>query len=239
MMDLEQDAMLTAIGQMSMEQAREKWADRWSEFVQSMTRWKSVHTLLRLARLNAERQKLADRINVQSQRIDALLSLQKQKTQILLNINAELKQLESLAWKLDAAELKSNGREIPKWFPPTIRENSVFEAPMHRGKYGWKKGYRDSVAAAIEAAFLTSEYETAGGDKRRDQLKEMRKDAIRELNYPSDRDEIGAAIHAATDAVRKRQELQDEYDITKPYAMGLLVADIFKSMAMAIEGEIY
>ena len=32
---------------------------------------------------------------------------------------------------------------------------------------------------------------------------------------------------------------QDEIDITKPYAMGLLVADIFYSLSAAIEGDIY
>ena len=39
----------------------------------------------------------------------------------------------------------------------------------------------------------------------------------------------------------KAQRLRalDEYDITKPYAMGLLVADIFYSLSAAIEGDIY
>ena len=35
------------------------------------------------------------------------------------------------------------------------------------------------------------------------------------------------------------QKTQDQYDITKPYAMGLLVADIFYTLASAIQGEIY
>ena len=35
------------------------------------------------------------------------------------------------------------------------------------------------------------------------------------------------------------QKTQDQYDITKPYAMGLLVADIFYTLASALQGEIY
>ena len=37
----------------------------------------------------------------------------------------------------------------------------------------------------------------------------------------------------------EKMRLQDQYDITKPYAMGLLVADIFYTLASAIQGEIY
>lgn len=37
----------------------------------------------------------------------------------------------------------------------------------------------------------------------------------------------------------QRLRARDEYDITKPYAMGLLVADIFYSLSAAIEGDIY
>ena len=34
-------------------------------------------------------------------------------------------------------------------------------------------------------------------------------------------------------------KLKDEIDITKPYAMGLLVADVFYSLSAALEGDIY
>ena len=34
-------------------------------------------------------------------------------------------------------------------------------------------------------------------------------------------------------------EAKDQYDITKPYAMGLLVADVFYSLSAALEGDIY
>ena len=42
----------------------------------------------------------------------------------------------------------------------------------------------------------------------------------------------------ATQRARMNQ-LQDEIDITKPYAMGLLVADIFYSLAAALQGDNY
>lgn len=51
-MDMEEDAMLVAIGFMDIDEARGKWADKWADFCKSLTKWKSVHQLLRLARLN-------------------------------------------------------------------------------------------------------------------------------------------------------------------------------------------
>lgn len=51
-MDMEEDAMLVAIGFMDIDEARDKWADKWADFCKSLTKWKSVHQLLRLARLN-------------------------------------------------------------------------------------------------------------------------------------------------------------------------------------------
>ena len=48
--------------------------------------------------------------------------------------------------------------------------------------------------------------------------------------------ELGAEID---ELKRKRLVLQDEYDVTKPYAMGLLVADVFYSLAAALQGDIY
>ena len=47
------------------------------------------------------------------------------------------------------------------------------------------------------------------------------------------------ALGKAQSAKMKYMEAKDQYDITKPYAMGLLVADIFYSLSAAIEGDIY
>ena len=37
----------------------------------------------------------------------------------------------------------------------------------------------------------------------------------------------------------KLGQLKDQYDASKTYAMGLLVADVFYSLAAALQGDIY
>lgn len=237
-MDLEQDAMLTAIGQMSMDQARERWADRWGEFVQSMSRWRSLHALLRMARLNAQQRKLAQYIPEQRERLSALVDLRRSQMSITASIEREAWTIESVArLKEDAEELSKRPRPIDPFGyvdPFGYDVGPAIEAPRtHRGK----RIYRDAIAAAIEAAFLTKEYEAAGGDKY---LYELSAEWRRLMAESA---KTGANIKTAESNIQaakaKQIELQDEYDITKPYAMGLLVADIFRSLAMAIQGEIY
>ena len=58
-MSLEEDAMLVALGYESMDEARERWQDEWPDFMRSLSRWKSVHQLFRLARLNSMASKMA------------------------------------------------------------------------------------------------------------------------------------------------------------------------------------
>ena len=235
-MDLEQDAMLTAIGQMSMDQARERWADRWGEFVQSMSRWRSLHVLLRMARLNAQQRKLAQYIPEQRERLSALVDLRRSQMDITESIELESWTIESIAdLKAEAEELSKGPMMVELFGEDKIVEfDSPIEAPRtHRGK----KIYRDAIAAAIEAAFLTKEYEAAGGDKYLYELSaEWRKSLAESAKTDASIKTAESSIQAAK---AKQIELQDEYDITKPYAMGLLVADIFKSLAMAIQGEIY
>ena len=236
-MDLEQDAMLTAIGQMSIEEARERWANRWGEFVQSMSRWRSLHVLLRMARLNAQQQKLAQYIPEQRERLSALVDLRRSQMAITASIDREAWTIESMARLKATAEEETKGPPMMESFlDGKIVEfgQPWFEAPRtHRGK----KIYSDRIAAAIQAAFYTKEYEAAGGDKYLDELsaewrKLMAESAKTEANIKTAESNIQAAKI-------KQMELKDEYDITKPYAMGLLVADIFRSLAMAIQGEIY
>ena len=75
--------------------------------------------------------------------------------------------------------------------------------------------------------------------------------------YDKDYDEAVATLERFEDAIQYREiekrkidkqlaeteknlhRVQDQYDITKPYAMGLLVADIFYSLAAALQGDIY
>ena len=239
MMDLEQDAMLTAIGQMSMEEAREKWADRWSEFVQSMSRWKSVHTLLRLARLNAMDRELKKQFghNIASE-VETSIRLVEQ------NMNAQ-EIWDELTNIYDIWESKEKAERVSRISPndKTISEDDInlykflYPAPTHRGKHGTKQGYVYQVAAAIKAASLAREYVEAGGDVKLYALRaEYKASTARARKLGKS---FIASIGSDMDIIDKRLQIIDEYDITKPYAMGLLVADIFKSMAMAIEGEIY
>ena len=234
-MDLEQDAMLTAIGQMSMEQARERWADRWGEFVQSMSRWRSIYVLLRMARLNAQQQKLAQYIPEQQARKRGLEILQRNQLEIIELIDREAEEIWSMQKLKAMAEEESKGPRTTEYFDGRIEVDRPWsEAPRtHRGK----KIYSDKIAAAIQAAFYTKEYEAAGGDKYLDELSaESQKNSELRAKTEASIRTVESNIQAAK---AKQIELQEEYDITKPYAMGLLVADIFKSLAMAIQGEIY
>ena len=49
--ELEEDAMLTAIGQSSLDEMADKYADRWDEFMESLSRWRSIHQLFRMRQL--------------------------------------------------------------------------------------------------------------------------------------------------------------------------------------------
>ena len=229
MMDLEQDAMLTAIGQMSMEEAREKWADRWSEFVQSMSRWKSLHVLLMMARINAQQQRLAEHIQDLSKRERALKVLEKADQSLMKSIDLICYKIRNLS------RLKSDVEEHNKTLHmiESFKNGETAVPPTMT--------YEGTIHAAKAAASLAAEYEAAGGDKRLYELSEKYSKRLKEATGRLDEtrksiEETESDIQAAK---IKQKELQDEYDIAKPYAMGLLVADIFKSLAMAIEGEIY
>lgn len=235
-MDLEQDAMLTAIGQMSMDQAKERWASRWSEFVQSMSRWKSIHALLRMARLNAQKQTIAQSIQDAQKRLFELAGLRKELLSIEREISMEADQIWSLSnLKRDAAEAGAGVREPETFFGESFALGaSAAEAPRtHRGK----RIYSDKVARAIEAAYLSRIYEESGGDAYLNKL------VADEKETQAARRKAQSDIEAKKDEIAESKlrlsAAQDEYDVTKPYAMGLLVADIFRSLAMAIQGEIY
>lgn len=224
-MDLEQDAMLTAIGQMSMEEARERWADRWSEFIQSMSRWKSLHVLLMMARINAQQQRLAKHIQDLSVRESALEGLRKEKWEIMDAIDQEADEIETLRRLKEGAEEESKGPHMIEYFE---------DGKIVNEGYWW---YKNKIEAAKAAASLAAEYEAAGGDKYLDELSKKWKKQLEESTEISKKIETTESDIQA--AKIKQKELQDEYNIAKPYAMGLLVADIFKSLAMAIQGEIY
>lgn len=233
-MNLEEDAMLVAIGRMSIDEAREKWADEWSDFIQALSRWKSMHELLRLARLNATVESLAADIENTQQRISGLNEIRKNVWAIQNMIDEQESQIwfaQQLAQ--DARErFQRRGKEPEDVFGFDPRQPE--EAPkMHRGK----KHYQDHVRYAIEAATLDVQDMLAGGDEALKELTEEYKENQKKLKAATeiiDKETKGLATQRA-----RMDQLQDEIDITKPYAMGLLVADIFYSLAAALQGDNY
>lgn len=233
-MNLEEDAMLVAIGRMSMDEAREKWADQWSDFIKALSRWKSIHELLRLGRLNAIMEALAAGIENTQQRIAILNESRKERWAIQDMIAAQ----ESSIWfaqqlAQDARErFRRKGKQPEDVFGFDPRQPE--EAPRtHRGK----KHYQDHVRYAIEAATLDVQDMLDGGEEELKQLTEEYNENQRKLKEATER--IDKETNGLATQRAQMEQLKDEIDITKPYAMGLLVADIFYSLAAALQGEIY
>ena len=233
-MNLEEDAMLVAIGRMSMDEAREKWADQWSEFCQALSRWKSMHELLRLGRLNATVKSLATDIENTQQRVAKLNEIRKNAWAIQDMIDAQASEIwfaQQMA--RDARErFQRKGKEPEDvfGFDPTPPE---YAPTTHRGK----KHYQDHVRYAIDAATMDVQDMLAGGDEALTQLNEeynQNQKKLKEATENIDKETKGLATQRA-----RMDQLQDEIDITKPYAMGLLVADIFYSLAAALQGDNY
>ena len=238
-MNLEEDAMLVAIGRMSMDEAREKWADQWSDFCQALSRWKSIHQLLRLARLNAVKQKLAEAAASEAANSKRLLGT-------IQNLQNEQKELEfEINWRteyiIDAQTLaeratekfRRKGRQpedLAFGFDAELPE----EAPTTRRG---KKIYQDHVRYAIDAATMNVQAQINGGDAAVAQME--REIAANRAKLNQKKHEL---VQSQAQLLRYSEQLvkaQDQYDITKPYAMGLLVADIFYSMAAALQGDNY
>ena len=53
-MSMDEDAMMVAIGYMTMGEAREKWSGQWADFCKKLTNWKSIYQLLRLRKLHID-----------------------------------------------------------------------------------------------------------------------------------------------------------------------------------------
>ena len=233
-MNLEEDAMLVAIGRMSIDEAREKWADEWSDFIQALSRWKSMHELLRLARLNATVESLATDIENTQQRITKLNEIRKNAWAIQDMIDAQASDIwfaQQMA--RDARErFQRKGKEPEDVFGFDARQPE-YAPTTRRGK----KHYQDHVRYAIEAATLDVQDMLAGGDEALKELNaeyELNQKKLKEATEYIDKETKGLATQR-----EKMNQLQDEIDITKPYAMGLLVADIFYSLAAALQGDNY
>ena len=228
--ELEEDAMLTAIGQSSIDEMADKYADRWEDFVASLSRWRSIHQLLRLGQLNKALLKLAEQEEKLSKKQD------------------ELKHIKA----------KVNGlRGAQKRYDDLIQENinrtqRILELGNNAsiGKSG-RKPYNQATDEVIRRLRPieyrnpnTGEWETRTAGEWEEIFKLVEKwlQQRRLASYMSLKlnDKLQAGYQQELDEIRtEKMRLQDQYDITKPYAMGLLVADIFYTLASALQGEIY
>lgn len=235
-MNLEEDAMLVAIGQMSMDEAREKWDDKWSEFCQSLSRWKSVHQLFRLARLRSD---MAKRLSVEERIKIGIADLEKIKNTLnglYQDIQTREKMNETLRDEISSMERIHHGytqrkrgmsRSAPSSFDPMYSP-----APKTRsGKQMYSERVNEIARRAVYGQQMEYlEHQLKSAEKKRTLLKlEIEKNEVLT--------ETGNTLLEANR--EKLGQLQDEYDVTKPYAMGLLVADVFYSLAAALQGDIY
>ena len=226
-MNLEEDAMLVATGQMTMNQAREKWSDEWAEFVQALSRWKSIHALLRLARLNQLGQAVASAIDDVKERQKALAELGDEYASIIDQMKLTIDEIDT---RLSLAESSKEELTKKQPEPETLFDLPLTNVALNIADYELPKGANPADPKAWDQAISELSMQMAGSigfSKETDKkLKEV------QANIASGFDEI--------DKMRiKQMQIQDRYDITKPYAIGLIVADIFYSLAAAIQGGIY
>lgn len=189
-MSIDEDAMLTAIGQMSMEEARGKWADQWSDFCRKLSNWKSVYQLFRLAKLK-----------------DQMCNMMK--------LNA--------SYQGEKAAYNSVANDIKAAICKAMKEVGI-EHPSEKRFLELCSKAESAIKEYPGDPMAKQSYESLKATK--DKLDELRRK----------RDE---AYGKAQSAEIKYMEAKDQYDITKPYAMGLLVADVFYSLSSALQGDIY
>ena len=213
--ELEEDAMLTAIGQSSIDEMADKYADRWEDFMESLSRWRSIHQLFRLSQLNKTIQNLI-----------TLEMSQKQTEKTLRRLKGSLLGSFSAQHRYDIM-IQNNIKQFQRVV--ALSEKSAFEKKIY------PIGFQNPK---------TKKWENRTIDEWR-QIFQEREDWIKQRKEATFMKRRGIEIEQnqnqrALDETRvELQKTQDQYDITKPYAMGLLVADIFYTLASAIQGEIY
>ena len=189
-MNIDEDAMLVAIGQMDINEARDKYSDEWAEFCKKLTNWKSVHQLFRLAKLKDQMAKM-------------------------MKLNASY-QGQRAAYNLVANDIK------------TAIYKAMKEAGIeHPSEKRFLELYNKAEATIKEYPNdqrVKQSYESLKATK--DKLDGLRKE----------KDEATGRIESTK---IKYMEAKDEYDITKPYAMGLMVDDVLYSLSAALQGDIY
>ena len=213
--ELEEDAMLTAIGQSSIDEMADKYADRWEDFMESLSRWRSLHQLFRLSQLNKTMQNLI-----------TLQMSQQQTEQRLRRLKGRLLGSFSAQHRYDIM-IQNNIKQFQRVV--ALSEKSAFEKKIY------PIGFQNPKTKKWENRTIDDWRKIF--QEREDWIKQ-RKDATlkkhREVQIEQDQNR-----RALNETRVELQKTQDQYDITKPYAMGLLVADIFYTLASAIQGEIY
>lgn len=235
-MNLEEDAMLVAIGRMSMDEAREKWADQWSEFCRALTRWKSVHQLFRLARLRSE---MAKRLSIEKRTKARLADLEKIKNT-----------LNGLYQDIQTREKMNE----------TLRDEISSMGRIHHGYTQRKRGWRSASPSSFDPRYAPAPKTRSGKQMYSERVNEIARRAVygQQMEYLEhqiksaeknrmflkleieDNEALTETGNTILETNREKLgRLEDEYDVTKPYAMGLLVADVFYSLAAALQGDIY
>ena len=213
--ELEEDAMLTAIGQSSLDEMADKYADRWDDFMQSLSRWRSIHQLFRLSQLNKTMQNLI-----------RLQMSQKQTEQTLKSLKGKLLGSFSAQHRYDIM-IQNNIKQFQRVV--ALSEKSAFEKKIY------PIGFQNPKTKKWENRTIDDWRKIF--QEREDWIKQ-RKDRTF-IKYRGIQREQDQNQRALDETRVELQKTQDQYDITKPYAMGLLVADIFYTLASAIQGEIY
>lgn len=214
--ELEEDAMLTAIGQSSIDEMADKYADRWEDFIESLSRWRSIHQLLRLGQLN----KTLQRLNTKQSILKEQLKIQ----------DSLIKQCQRLSTR--CADIMT-----------ALEEYKANSQTYTLGKSGRKPYDKKATAAVADQELIAVAKERVNG-KIVSWITKPVSEWKEDLEYAEDILELANIKkrkgQKELDETRvELQKTQDQYDITKPYAMGLLVADIFYTLASAIQGEIY
>lgn len=213
--ELEEDAMLTAIGQSSLDEMADKYADRWGEFMESLSRWRSIHQLLRLSQLNKTMQNLI-----------TLEMSQKQTEQTLRHLKGRLLGSFSAQHRYNVM-IQENIKQFQRVLD--LSNKNAFEQKIY------PIGFQNPK---------TKKWENRTVEDWR-QIFQEREDWIKQRQEATIKKHRGIEIEqdqnqrALNETRVELQKTQDQYDITKPYAMGLLVADIFYTLASALQGEIY
>ena len=214
--ELEEDAMLTAIGQSSLDEMADKYADRWEDFMESLSRWRSIHQLLRLGQLNKTLQRLTN----QEQSRKTLIRQQEENIKLCKTLSTRCADIMTAL-----EEYKANPRTYKL------------------GKSGRKPYDTKATAAVVDQEIIAVAKARVNG-KVVSWFTQPVSEWQEDLEWAEDNLELANIKkrkgQKELDETRvELQKTQDQYDITKPYAMGLLVADIFYTLASAIQGEIY